>query len=44
MTTVQAAVSWADEQSFVIETAELDPPGPGEVLVRMAAAGVFPDP
>jgi NDMA-dependent alcohol dehydrogenase len=40
MTTAQAAVNWSTDQSWSIETVEVDPPRQGEVLVRMIAAGV----
>lgn len=37
---IQAAVWMAPGDPGAIDTVELDPPGPGEVQVRMAAAGV----
>ena len=37
---MQAAILTAAHRPFVIETVELDPPKAGEVLVKMAAAGV----
>jgi NDMA-dependent alcohol dehydrogenase len=36
----RAAVLYGRNQPFRIEEVELDPPGPGEVLVEMAAGGV----
>jgi alcohol dehydrogenase len=35
-----AAAPYAESRPLVIETVELDPPGPGEVLVKIAAAGL----
>jgi len=35
-----AARPYADSRPLMIETLTLDPPGPGEVLVRIAAAGL----
>jgi alcohol dehydrogenase len=35
-----AARPYAMSKPLAIETVELDPPGPGEVLVRIAAAGL----
>ncbi len=35
-----AAIPYADTRPLSIETLELAPPGPGEVLVRIAAAGL----
>jgi S-(hydroxymethyl)glutathione dehydrogenase / alcohol dehydrogenase len=35
-----AAVLYRRNEPFVIEEVELDPPGPGEVLVQMAAGGI----
>lgn len=35
-----AAVCYGLNQPFVVEELDLDPPGPGEVLVEMAAGGV----
>lgn len=35
-----AALPYADSKPLTIETLELDPPGPGEVLVRIKAAGL----
>jgi S-(hydroxymethyl)glutathione dehydrogenase/alcohol dehydrogenase len=37
---IQAAVFYAPHRPFEIETLDLAPPGPGEVLVKVAAAGV----
>ena len=37
---MRGAVFLGPDQPIRIEELELDPPGPGEVLVRMAAAGV----
>lgn len=37
---VRAAVAYAPKEPLVIETVELDPPGPGQVLVRYKAAGL----
>ncbi|MFQ5614751.1 MAG: Zn-dependent alcohol dehydrogenase [Anaerolineae bacterium] len=37
---IQAAVLHEPDTPFKIETLDLEPPGPGEVLVRVAAAGV----
>jgi S-(hydroxymethyl)glutathione dehydrogenase/alcohol dehydrogenase len=36
----RAAVAWADSDRWSVETIEIDPPRPGEVLVRMLAAGL----
>ncbi|WP_165704599.1 alcohol dehydrogenase catalytic domain-containing protein, partial [Mycobacteroides abscessus] len=36
----RAAVLWGLEQKWEVEEVELDPPGPGEVLVRLAATGL----
>jgi S-(hydroxymethyl)glutathione dehydrogenase / alcohol dehydrogenase len=36
----RAAVLYGCNEPFVIEEVELDPPGPGEVLVEMAAGGI----
>jgi S-(hydroxymethyl)glutathione dehydrogenase / alcohol dehydrogenase len=36
----RAAVLYGRHQPFVVEEVDLDPPGPGEVLVEMAAGGV----
>lgn len=36
----RAAVHWGDSDQWSIETIQIDPPGPGEVLVRMLAAGL----
>ena len=38
--TCRAAVHWGDSRSWSIEEIEIDPPRPGEVLVRMLAAGL----
>src|SRR5215472_11561415 len=37
---IQAAILWEQGQPLSVEPAVLDPPGPGEVLVEMRAAGV----
>src|SRR4051812_36753725 len=37
---IQAAILWEQAQPLTVESAELDPPGPGEVLVEVRAAGV----
>src|SRR5919108_1284342 len=37
---IQAAILWEQGQPLSVEAAELDPPGPGEVLVEVRAAGV----
>ena len=37
---IQAAVLWEQGQPLSVESAELDAPGPGEVLVEIKAAGV----
>jgi S-(hydroxymethyl)glutathione dehydrogenase/alcohol dehydrogenase len=37
---ITAAILWERGQPMSIEPAELDPPGPGEVLVEIKAAGV----
>lgn len=39
-TPARAAVQYGYGEPLVIETVEIDSPGPGEVLVRMVAAGV----
>ncbi|BCP37046.1 hypothetical protein MINTMi198_24160 [Mycobacterium intracellulare M.i.198] len=36
----RAAVLWGLEQKWEVEEVDLDPPGPGEVLVRLAATGL----
>jgi NDMA-dependent alcohol dehydrogenase len=36
----QAAILWEAGTEWKVEDIELDPPGPGEVLVRVAAAGL----
>ena len=36
----RAAVHWGGDDQWSIETVDLDPPRPGEVLVRMLAAGL----
>ncbi len=36
----KAAVLWETHQPWSVEEIELDPPGPGEVLVKMAASGM----
>ena len=37
---IKAAILWEQGQPLSIEDADLDPPGPGEVLVEIKAAGV----
>ncbi|MCB8837948.1 zinc-dependent alcohol dehydrogenase family protein [Aurantimonas sp. VKM B-3413] len=37
---IPATRPYAQSRPLVLETVELDPPGPGEVLVRIAAAGL----
>jgi S-(hydroxymethyl)glutathione dehydrogenase/alcohol dehydrogenase len=37
---IRAAILWEQGRPISVETAELDAPGPGEVLVEMKAAGV----
>src|SRR5206468_210918 len=37
---IDAAILWEQGQPLSVEAAELDPPGPGEVLVEIKAAGV----
>jgi S-(hydroxymethyl)glutathione dehydrogenase / alcohol dehydrogenase len=37
---INAAILWEQAQPLSVEAAELDPPGPGEVLVEVRAAGV----
>src|SRR5690349_7266279 len=37
---IRAAVLWDQGQPLSVEAAELDAPGPGEVLVEIKAAGV----
>jgi alcohol dehydrogenase len=37
---MDAAMPFADSLPLTVETLELDPPGPGEVLVRIKAAGL----
>src|SRR5213596_2103704 len=37
---IEAAILWEQGQPLSVEHAELDPPGPGEVLVEIKAAGV----
>jgi Zn-dependent alcohol dehydrogenase len=37
---IRAAIQWEAAQPLVVETAELAPPGSGEVLVEVRAAGV----
>ncbi len=37
---INAAILWERGQPMSVEEAELDPPGPGEVLVEVMAAGV----
>ncbi len=39
-TTTRAAVLWGDHQDWKVEDMRLDDPGPGEVLVEMAYAGM----
>jgi S-(hydroxymethyl)glutathione dehydrogenase/alcohol dehydrogenase len=36
----KAAVLWETHQPWSVEEIELDPPGPGEVLVKLAASGM----
>ena len=36
----QAAILWETNTPWSVEEIELDPPGPGEVLVKMAASGL----
>src|SRR4051794_41891612 len=37
-----APAPYAQSKPLKIETIELDPPGPGEILVKIAAAGLCP--
>jgi S-(hydroxymethyl)glutathione dehydrogenase / alcohol dehydrogenase len=37
---IRAAVLWEQGQPLSVEPADLDPPGPGEILVEVKAAGV----
>ena len=37
---IEAAILWEQGQPLSVEVADLDPPGPGEVLVEVKAAGV----
>jgi S-(hydroxymethyl)glutathione dehydrogenase/alcohol dehydrogenase len=37
---INAAILWEQGQPLSVESVQLDPPGPGEVLVEMRAAGV----
>jgi S-(hydroxymethyl)glutathione dehydrogenase / alcohol dehydrogenase len=37
---IDAAILWEAGQPLAVEAADLDPPGPGEVLVEVRAAGV----
>ena len=37
---MDAAYPYADSKPLTVETLELQPPGPGEVLVKVAAAGL----
>src|ERR1043166_3930150 len=37
---IQAAVLWEQGQPLSVEAADIDAPGPGEVLVEIKAAGV----
>jgi S-(hydroxymethyl)glutathione dehydrogenase/alcohol dehydrogenase len=37
---IRAAILWKAGEPLSVEAAELDPPGPGEVLVELKAAGV----
>src|SRR5688572_5564715 len=37
---IKAAILWERGQPLSVEDADLDPPGPGEVLVEIHAAGV----
>jgi NDMA-dependent alcohol dehydrogenase len=36
----RAAIQWARDQSWSIDRIRVDPPGPGEVLIRVRAAGL----
>src|SRR5918992_5418107 len=36
----RAAVFWGPERPFTVEEIDIAPPGPGDVVVRMAAAGI----
>ena len=38
----KAAILWESARPWSVEEIELDPPGPGEVLVKMAASGHVP--
>jgi hypothetical protein len=40
LSAMKAAPPYADSRPLSVQTVTLDPPGPGEVLVRVAAAGV----
>ena len=40
LTAMEVAAPYAASQPLTVETWELDPPGPGEVLVRIKAAGL----
>ena len=40
LTRIGAAAPYAGSRPLVVEELELDPPGPGEVLVRIGVAGV----
>jgi alcohol dehydrogenase len=40
LNTMGAATPYADSRPLAIETVELEGPGPGEVLIKMAAAGL----
>ena len=37
---IHAAILWEQGTPLSVETAELDAPGPGEVLIELKAAGV----
>jgi aryl-alcohol dehydrogenase len=37
---IEAAVAWAPERPFTIETCDLAEPGPGEAVVRLVACGI----
>ena len=39
-TTTRTAVLWGPQQDWKVEEMTLDDPGPGEVLVEMAYAGM----
>ena len=37
---IQSAILWEQGQPLSVEPADLDAPGPGEILVELKAAGV----